>query len=93
MRHLGILMALALVLLAAAVPAPAKDLGRVQTTCTRCHSTERICRNIAAVRSEEWWTGTVTRMRGNGAKVEKAEIPAFAAWLAGSPERDRLCKD
>lgn len=60
--------------------------------CSACHSTDRICAKLGN-RTAEVWQQTVTRMKGNGAKINDSEVTAIAEFLStAKPGTQPLCK-
>lgn len=55
----------------------------VASACTRCHSTERICRNLNVFDGARW-EATVARMHGKGAAISGAQVGEVAAYLAST---------
>lgn len=64
--------------------APAQALdgkALMNERCTVCHNTERI---QAAKKTRADWEATVSRMKGNGAKLNDAETTALIDFLAAT---------
>jgi mono/diheme cytochrome c family protein len=71
----------------------ASDIGQtVKQTCSRCHTTKRICLNLG-VKSDVVWKATVTRMVGKGAQLPDGQIDTVAGYLAGlAPGTGAVCE-
>lgn len=71
----------------------ASDIGQtVKQTCSRCHTTKRICLNLG-VKSDAAWKATVTRMVGKGAQLPADQIGAVAGYLTGlAPGGGTVCE-
>jgi hypothetical protein len=64
----------------------------VMTSCSKCHDTKRICKNIGEKNREEW-DKTVTRMIEKGAllPLEKKD-QAIEYFLSASPGSKPICE-
>lgn len=73
--------------------AGASDIGdTLKNTCSRCHSTKRICLNVG-VKDASAWKSTVTRMVGKGAQLPTDQIGAAADYLSGlKPGTGSVCQ-
>ena len=64
----------------------------VMTTCTKCHDTKRICKNIEKKTRDEWDT-TVTRMIKKGARLsveDKDQVVGY--FFSLTPGSKPLCE-
>lgn len=70
--------------------AEAKDL--VAERCSRCHSTERICRNLGQ-KDKAAWAATVARMVGKGAELDASQQTLVIGYLSTlAPGSAPVCK-
>ncbi|ADU61853.1 MAG: hypothetical protein KUA35_07245 [Pseudodesulfovibrio sp.] len=71
----------------------ASDIGpTVKQSCSRCHTTKRICLNLG-VKSDTAWKATVARMVEKGAQLPAGQIDAAAGYLTGlAPGGGTVCE-
>jgi len=71
----------------------ASDIGAtIKQTCSRCHSTKRICLNLG-VKNKASWKSTVNKMVGKGAKLPADQIDAAVGYLSGlAPGTGTVCQ-
>jgi len=71
---------------------PDEIASLVMTTCTKCHDTKRICKNIEKKTRDEW-DSTVTRMieKGAGLTVEDKE-QVVGYFFSLTPGSKPLCE-
>lgn len=71
----------------------ASDIGQtVKQSCSRCHTTKRICLNLG-VKSDVAWKATVARMVDKGTQLPVDQIDAAAGYLSGlAPGTGTVCE-
>lgn len=82
------LMLAALVCVSAADSGIGKELA---DTCSRCHSTKRICKMLG-VKNADAWSMTINRMIDRGADLSKSRVDETSAYLDGlAPGSKPIC--
>jgi len=73
--------------------AGAADVGAtIQSVCSKCHSTKRICLNVGA-KDRAGWEATVKAMVAKGARLSPADIGPAADYLSGlAPGTGTVCQ-
>lgn len=77
-RTIGLSLA-ALLLASGAAFSAGDGKALFESKCTTCHAASRA---LSASKDQAGWEKTIERMRGKGAQVAEAEVPAIAEYLA-----------